>query len=367
MLPSSTLLNSHQLALQAALARPCYTVNFSWRKHKFAQQFLGLSAISAVRHLHMVPPGATALLWGMDCDKIAPNTGVSVLRLEDGFIRSVGLGADLVAPISWVADAQGMYFDATRPSSLEALLQTYSVDEATLLRAATLRERIVKNGITKYNYGQISWQRPAASRHVVLVPGQVESDASIRLGTQKVCTNLALLKAVRLQRPDSYIVYKPHPDVTAGLRGGAYGDAQTLTYCNEILVDTSVAQLLAQVDEVHVMTSLMGFEALMRGVTVCTYGAPFYAGWGLTQDVGSRDAVTVRRTRRRSLDELVAIALLVYPMYVSTRTHQPITAEDALDELQSQLQASPRFSLNHIFRRLLRPLLAMGARLRGGF
>ena len=50
----------------------------------------------------------------------------------------------------------------------------------------------------------------------ILVPGQVEDDASIRLGTRDICTNLALLRSTREQNPDAIVIYKPHPDVEAG-------------------------------------------------------------------------------------------------------------------------------------------------------
>jgi len=53
------------------------------------------------------------------------------------------------------------------------------------------------------------------------------------------------------------------------------------------------------------MTSLSGFEALLRDKKVVTYGSPFYAGWGLTED----HAVTERRCRRRTLEELIYLAL----------------------------------------------------------
>jgi capsular polysaccharide export protein len=60
------------------------------------------------------------------------------------------------------------------------------------------------------------------------------------------------------------------------------------------------------------MTSLAGFEALIRGKSVTTHGQPFYAGWGLTEDL----CPVARRTRNRSLDELVAAALILYPTYL---------------------------------------------------
>ncbi|MGO1490802.1 MAG: capsular polysaccharide export protein, LipB/KpsS family, partial [Psychrobacter sp.] len=39
------------------------------------------------------------------------------------FVRSNGLGATLLAPLSVVIDEQGIYYDATQPSDLETLLR----------------------------------------------------------------------------------------------------------------------------------------------------------------------------------------------------------------------------------------------------
>jgi capsular polysaccharide export protein len=87
--------------------------------------------------------------------------------------------------------------------------------------------------------------------------------------------------------------------------------------------------LLQAADEVHVLTSLAGFEALLRGKAVTCYGQPFYAGWGLTHDMTPH----ARRTRSLQLDELVAGALLLYPLYLSRAHKRLITPEQALDEL----------------------------------
>ena len=62
------------------------------------------------------------------------------------------------------------------------------------------------------------------------------------------------------------------------------------------------------------MTSLTGFDALLRGKRVVVYGRPFYSGWGLTEDKGEAFPAG-RRERALSLDELVAGALLHYPLY----------------------------------------------------
>jgi capsular polysaccharide export protein len=297
-----------------------------------------------------VRPGSQLLLWGSAEIPAGIPEGVSVVRVEDGFLRSVGLGADLTRPISWVFDDAGIYYDSRSPSALEGILQHGVFDAAELARAQALRERIVQSGVTKYNLAASRWEAPQ-DRQVVLVPGQVETDASIVTGSVAIRTNMALLQAVRAARPQAWIVYKPHPDVVAGLREQGAGDAQALQFCDEVLLEGSMHDLLLQVDEVHVLTSLAGFEALLRQRPVTCWGQPFYAGWGLTQD---RDA-SPRRTRRLLLDELVAGALLRYAVYLN-RIGERCTAEQGLDELLQWREQRPQ--RDSWWRRWIRPLLA---------
>ncbi|WP_374568462.1 capsular polysaccharide biosynthesis protein [Ideonella sp.] len=309
-------------------------VGFSRWKKPIARAFFAGSDLRFQSAHRPVPAGAGLALWGRrPVPPAAAGEGAPplVVRLEDGFLRSVGLGADLVRPLSWVMDRQGMYYDATAPSALERLLAETVFDDTLCERARALRERILAAGLTKYNVGQARWPRPATAKPVVLVVGQVEGDASIRLGAPGLRTNMALLKAVRAERPDAHLVYKPHPDVVAQLREAGCGEGAAAALCDEIVVDAPMDQVLRQVDEVHVLTSLAGFEALLRGKPVVCWGCPFYAGWGLTQD---REPIA-RRTRRLSLDALVAGALLLYPSYVSRVTGHFTTAERALSELQS--------------------------------
>lgn len=124
-----------------------------------------------------------------------------------------------------------------------------------------------------------------AGKRILLVPGQVGDDLSIRLGCSEIADNLSLLKVVRQRNPEAYILFRPHPDVDAGHRKGHVPDDIVLLYANEIQRGGSMTALIACVDEVHTMTSLAGFEALLRKRSVVTYGQPFYAGWGLTEDV----------------------------------------------------------------------------------
>jgi len=270
--------------------------------------------------------------WGRppDDSALARAADAPLLRVEDGFLRSVGLGANWVRPLSWVVDRRGMYYDAGQPSDLETLLQTAPFDDALRARAAALRRAIAAGGITKYNVGRGEWSRPAHAKRVVLVPGQVESDASITYGAAGgPRSNLELLRAVRAAEPGAYVLYKPHPDVLARKRRPGDSEAEAERHCDEVVTDVPIHRLFEAVDALHVLTSLAGFEALLRGRPVVCHGLPFYAGWGLTQDLRPHP----RRTRRLALDELVAAALILYPIYVSRSSGAYTTPERVLHEL----------------------------------
>jgi len=182
---------------------------------------------------------------------------------------------------------------------------------------------------------------------VILVPGQVEADASLAFGAPGIRRNLDLLRAVRAANPAAHLIYKPHPDVVAGLRRGGQGEDDARDWCDEVVFDVPMGDLLREIDELHTLTSLSGFEALLRGRKVVCYGQPFYAGWGLTFDI----IPPARRDRRLTLDELVAGVLILYPAYLSRTTGRFTSPERALDELLAwQLERPP---LTRVFRRLV--------------
>jgi capsular polysaccharide export protein len=269
-------------------------------------------------------------------EALAQQASVRLLRMEDGFLRSVGLGSDLIAPQSFVLDARGIYFDPDQPSELEDLLNQRDFSEHDRQRARAVRAFIVEHGLTKYNTESrqtAQWAVPAGLQ-VVLVPGQVEDDASIRYGCdpQGVCTNLGLLQAARAAFPEAFIVYKPHPDVASGNRKGRLALRQARVWADHVETQLSVVSCIDACDVVVTMTSLTGFDALLRGKKVVVHGRPFYAGWGLTEDrVGMP-----RRGRQLDLDALVAGCLLHYPLYWDPQLRGYTTCEAVLRRLQEE-------------------------------
>lgn len=250
--------------------------------------------------------------------------------VEDGFIRSVGLGVHFNRPVSLVCDRRGIYFDARVESDLEYMLNHRESTPWERWRAEQVIEQLRRANLTKYNVGQDTVLNLPEGRKIILVPGQVEGDASIRFGSPEVKTNEALLRAVRSAEPDAFIIYKPHPDVVAGQRDEGHWQGEFTTLADKVETDTSMATLLDQVDEVHTMTSLAGFEALLRRKQVTTYGMPFYAGWGLTRD----NLRCERRVRQHDLASLVYFALIAYPTYLDPITRNACSAEQAIERVR---------------------------------
>ena len=262
------------------------------------------------------------------------------LRVEDGFLRSRGLGAELVPPLSLAVDDLGIYYDPTRESRLERLIAG-PLPPGGAARAERLRQVIRAAGVTKYNLGPgadaagalaaLRAERPDAP--VILIPGQVEDDASIRLGAGEVRTNRDLILSARAAHPGAILLYKPHPDVEAGLRPGKVADAATLA--DLVLDGVEAGAALALADRVWTITSGLGFEALLRGIPVTTLGAPFYAGWGLTEDRGPVPERRLGVYPRPDLDRLTHAALIAYPRYLDPVTREPCPPELAVERLAS--------------------------------
>ncbi|WP_323156755.1 hypothetical protein U0025_04770 [Sphingobium yanoikuyae] len=274
------------------------------------------------------PPGKNVAVWPSrvspaDRDRVRADDGL-IVQIEDGFIRSAGLGSRLVPPCSIVVDWSGIYYDPRETSDLETLLSSAELGADLCRRAANLIQFLSRHGITKYGSERGTLLSLSDRRRKVLVAGQVADDRSVRLGRADVTNSLDLLRRVREIETDAYIIFKPHPDVVAGLRPGHVPVSEAARYVDLVLPDASIDDLLNNVDAVHVLTSLTGFEALLRGREVITHGQPFYAGWGLTRDLAEPIA---RRNRVLTLEQLVAATLILYPRYFDPVTGLPCPPE----------------------------------------
>jgi hypothetical protein len=287
-------------------------------------------------------------VWTAELGEISKRLGAEFVQMEDGFLRSVGLGSDLVPPQAIVLDSSGIYFDPRGPSDLEKILLATNFEQQELERAKRLISEVCDHGLSKYNFPEDlafrvpSWKAQTQGRRVLLVPGQVADDSSVVFGCTLVDSVLKLLGMVRRENPDAFIVFRPHPDVLVGNRRGIGANSVDVTDLYDVSDSTTpVAALLQNVDEVHTLTSLVGFEGLLRGKQVFTYGVPFYAGWGLTIDRAGENGdpgqvwLARRRLRRErlTLEELAAGVFLRYSKYFNWSENAVSSAEDVVGVL----------------------------------
>lgn len=351
-----------QLATIADSLRPnrarVHTVNFSpWRRRVLAPFLVGAdgparhhSSLRRAEECALRDDGIVAL-WGA---KLPPPENANYCRIEDGLVRSKGLGADLYRPYSICVDDEFLYFDTRGESRLERLIKTAAFPAALLERAKTLRTSLIDQSVTKYESGkrqsQTALPKVEANRLKVLVPGQVIDDASIVLGNSQIRDNHALTRETRLRFPDAFIVFKNHPDVAAKLRDGGKqpSDADLNVSGGDI------SAWIDWADRIETISSLSGFEALLRGRTVGVYGTPFYAGWGLTEDYGEE----TDRGLKRNIDQLVAASLILYPRYIHPKSLLPCSPEKTICDLADQGSSNYGApNLDAILRRLVARVL----------
>ena len=315
------LLIAHNKNLSAGVDR-LFALGFSYWKRSFIQQYMGKQARRLV-FINKVPATINrddrVLVWGRSQDWKLDSRQFQdkIWRVEDGFLRSVGLGSDLYVPNSLVVDRKGIYYDTERESDLENILLISKLTSSQLYRARSLGSEFKNSRVSKYNIGRkkgADFRSIAGKKEVILIPGQVEDDASLRHGTGEVSSNIELLKSVRQSSPDAFIVYKPHPDVVAGNRYGKLDSTLAGSYCDLVVTGIDIIDCICSVDSVHTMTSLSGFEALLYGKKVVCYGRPFYSGWGLTID----KLPPIRARRKLCLEELIHGVLIEYPLYLDS-------------------------------------------------
>ncbi|MCV3453580.1 capsular polysaccharide biosynthesis protein [Campylobacter sp. FU_520] len=321
--------------IEQANSNTLYFLGFSKWKREFVKPFfkaknnkiIFLNSLDELYKANLNPEDKI-FIWGKKYDKalLAKDFKNAIFLVEDGFLRSVFLGSDLTRPFSLIVDSKGLYVDPSKPSDLEDILQNHIFDESLKQRAKKLIFTITQNKFSKYNGLKHEKLNFNTNKKIILIPAQVEDDASMILGGAGYDT-LKLLKSVRKANENAFIVFKPHPDVLSGNRKGLKDKNIILKYCDEIIENISIDSAINACDEVHTITSTSGFDALLRGKKVVVYGKPFYAGWGLTSDLHE----IPRRTRMLSLEELVAGVLILYPRYIHPKSKNLCEVELALD------------------------------------
>ena len=130
----------------------------------------------------------------------------------------------------------------------------------------------------------------------------------------------------------------------AGLRPGAIPAQELAGLADVVLRRADPIEAIDAVDAVWTITSNLGFEALIRGKPVTCLGMPFYAGWGLTQDLAPvpKRRLQLRDARLRpDLAHLVHAALIAYPRYRDPVSGLPCPVEVIVERLASDTPLPP--------------------------
>ena len=258
---------------------------------------------------------------GRRAQRLARLLGRPCLLLEDGFLRSVGRNDP---PISLIADRTGVYYDATTPCDFEATIAA-GVDRDEASRARKLAAQWREGRVSKYNHAdEFAGDLPA---RFALVVDQTYGDLSVGLGLADVASFRAMLDAALAENPDCDIVVKVHPDVFTRGKGGWLDLNRSQAARVHVLgSDCHAARLLEEARAIYTVTSLMGFEALLRHKPVRCFGMPFYAGWGLTDD----ELPAPIRRGRAPFEALVHAALVACCRYVDPASGAYWQAEQAI-------------------------------------
>lgn len=304
-----------------------------WLKHYFGLRALESAFAPGIKGIVFWGGRSTAKL----ARRIAWFRRLPYWYLEDGYLRSVGLGKENTLPISIIVDDLGMPVDASKASRLEGLIAG-SVEMGVAGLGANIREALVANRLSKYN--NLPHREPRlerTTRRRVLLVDQVFGDVSVPMSGGSPESFARMLEdavASGIQ-----CVVRTHPDVMAGFRKGYLTEKAAGAPGVILLADAvSAASVLDAVDEVWTVSSQFGLDALLRGIPVRCYGAPFYSGWGLTDDrlgEASREALP-RRVARPSVDHLAAATFSLYPSYRDTVTWEEIDVFRAIDTLVTE-------------------------------
>ena len=337
-------------ALEAVpcLGRIPQAADFGCRAHSF----LSSAAVSAIYPgalqcslNDVVGPGEGFFLWGsgptlenLRLVSACLSSSGRLYMCEDGLLKSADTWCAQNVPerfkcgCSVVIDDSAYYFDATRSSIVERMLndRSFVVTEAECGLARKRINRIVSEKLTKYNHQPMvvpAIGRPSHPK--VLVVDQSFGDYSIRKGMADEHTFEKMLSDAIHDNPGADILVKTHPDAMTGVRKGYYDSIRECGGVYRVSMPVNPYSLMEIVDKVYVCSTQFGFEALMAGKEVHVYGMPFYAGWGATIDCQKCE----RRTNKRTIEEIFHVFYLCYTHWYNPDTMETCSIDDCIDWL----------------------------------
>jgi hypothetical protein len=267
----------------------------------------------------------TFINWGVSESKSkqlqkrqAMTLGKPLIYVEDGFLRSKNIGLSGESGLSIILDSKTAYYDARKASQLEDLLNSkIQLTNKQEIRVTNLINEIAQYRLSKYNHApDVKLEIGNKHSKKILLIDQRFGDMSVEAGlADETSFQNMLLNAIN-DYPEYEILIKRHPDAVSGGKSSYFNDSNVgfTKHLNRVyLIDYEVNphSLFDIVDKVFCVTSGMGFEALIQGKEVHTYGMPFYAGWGVTID----QLESERRTAKRSINDIFHFSYIICSRY----------------------------------------------------
>lgn len=283
------------------------------------------------------------LLWGTKywdtqyfCAKDAYYNNKPLYVIEDGFIKSIASPWDKHSDMkyryncSYTINSSIPYFNSLKTSLLEELLndENLVINEEQKNRAKANIDKIISNNITKYNHQPIFVPNIGRKNvRKILVVDQSYGDMAISTARANDETFFNMLNDAIKENPDADIIVKTHPDTLLGAAKGYYTSIKQQDNVYPYTEAINPISLINYCDEVYVCSSQMGFEALLCGKKVHSYGVSFYSNYGLTID----KQYCERRKVKRTLEEMFYIIYIMFSYYVNPDTECKCELEDIID------------------------------------
>ncbi len=287
--------------------------------------------------------------WGLKptsrkARRLARKSDTTYVAMEDGFIRSL-LPGPQETPVSLIVDRSGVYYDALGGSDLEGLIFESASwrDKKLLCRAREGMRLLRENKISKYNHAPCLTPEEmglatAPERRRVLVVDQTYGDSSVDYGLAEPESFTSMLESAIRENPGAEIIVKVHPEVVSGRKKGYLARLGLNDERVKVVgIDVNPWSLIEIVDKVYVVTSQLGFEAMLAGRDVVCFGAPFYAGWGLTDD---RVTVFRRKMASPTREQIFAAVYFNYCHYVHPVSKCKVDFEEAVEWLVARRRES---------------------------
>jgi hypothetical protein len=274
-------------------------------------------------------PNAQSKLKKLSNQRKAP-----YFNIENGFLAFAGIALlGSAKSHSLLLDTSSLYFDGVKGSSTEdRIMMATELDCTAEKEIRFLIEKIITNRLTKYNYAAINdITLPGNNQQKILVIDQRFGDKSIEYACANEHTFKKMLLDAHEENPKADIIVKVHPDALTGIVKGHYSKSiEEMSRVYFYTDDVNPLSLLSKIDSVYVVSSQMGFEALMLDKNVKVYGHAIYGGWGLTDD---RIEFKRRNQQKRTLEQVFKCLYIDGVPYVSHVSGEKINLNEYLDSL----------------------------------